>query len=85
MTYMNHTTRIRLAVIVIAVATLMISGTLFYPMLRKQQAYSVSSTRHQVESEWAADSHPYNKETRGSNTWIRKTSVLELANAITPM
>jgi hypothetical protein len=49
MTYVNHTTRIGLAV-----ATLMISGTIFYPMLRKQQAYSVSSTRHQVKSEEAA-------------------------------
>jgi hypothetical protein len=42
---MNHTT-IRLAIIVIA-ATLMVSGTLFYPMARKQQlAYSLTSSAH---------------------------------------
>jgi hypothetical protein len=29
----------------------MITGTIFYPMVRKQQAYSVSSTTHQFKSE----------------------------------
>jgi hypothetical protein len=43
---MNHTT-IRLAIIVIA-ATLMITGTLFYPIARKEQqlAYSLTSSAH---------------------------------------
>jgi hypothetical protein len=48
---LNHITTIRLTIIIVA-ATLMIAGTIFYPMVRKeQQAYSVSSVRHQVKSE----------------------------------
>jgi hypothetical protein len=49
---LNHTRTIRLSIIIIAVATLMIAGTIFYPIIGKQQqAYSESDVRHKLRGD----------------------------------
>jgi hypothetical protein len=53
---MNHTTTVRIAVIILSTTAIMIAGTYFSTMMQ-QQAYSSSGVRHQVKSNEERSQH----------------------------